>query len=790
MAKRKKPSSKLTVAQLENQASQHLANHRYKDALQSYKQLLKLAPCDKWQQALELCYRERALELSNKGMHKEALVLWENLVKQSRQCFTEDTPLLLNFIACLTQVGRYEKAASLYQDNEKTLHATSSGKLISSHFAAQLLLDNKECEKIFAETTPIRQHCILAKEALEHYSVNNNEAAENTLKQIPFRSSYRDFSQIIKALMIAEQDIEKAKQLLQRIPAESAFTHFASHLLPITFDNKVLLESLPNTPKSSQAVISELTGLPNDIHKVLPKFKRAQENPKSLFNLLLSPLSFISDDIRQQACFSLLSKYPAGHRLYNKHFGPLSSFEINRLIALHREEHNEPEKAYEHWVKCTCTLDETSLSPLEKAALYRHIANIYAKSNGHVGFFMDEEDIITEPYGLQYALQYDPDDKTTYIELIKGSEEAGIQKAYQLWVERAVKHFPKDRNILTIAIKAAQKKKAFKKAAGFAKKLLKQDPTNIEAKQSLVDSHLAHARKLLIKRDVDRALKEINTAAPIEPTNGRQCLLETLFALAAYQKKEILEAKQRISQAERLASNPLTARIILLVEAMRLHLPVESIANVLSGNLKLPVQTHSTIIMDVIKQLTTYHNDGVADLDDVAYLLQTPITNAAKGISNLVEYEIACECFERINDFSGLQTLAKQVLKQNKGEHKESLLFNYYLIRSQYKGSLYDVSAEDFEHLEIILDKAKTVGDQRTAVLVGQFLDKIEQYSGPFGWVPTDDMDDDEDDDFDLPQFDQKSMDALQKLLGSMDAGEVEATLAKIFGHTNLDDKF
>jgi two-component SAPR family response regulator len=51
---------------------------------------------------------------------------------------------------------------------------------------------------------------------------------------------------------------------------------------------------------------------------------------------------------------------------------------------------------------------------------------------------------------------------------------------------------------LTQAVKAATNNKTYKKASQYATKILKIDPLNTFAKQTLFSSYLAHARRIII----------------------------------------------------------------------------------------------------------------------------------------------------------------------------------------------------------------------------------------------------------------------------------------------------
>jgi len=123
MAKqRKKKSSKaVSPAQLENQAYQLLDNQQFKSALPILKQLYKMEAKEAWLDGLVTCYSQRALQLMNKGMYKEAQFLWENLSKLPGQEFTSHPIRLSQYLFSLVKASSYAKAVKLYYDQEKML---------------------------------------------------------------------------------------------------------------------------------------------------------------------------------------------------------------------------------------------------------------------------------------------------------------------------------------------------------------------------------------------------------------------------------------------------------------------------------------------------------------------------------------------------------------------------------------------------------------------------------------------------------------------------------------------
>lgn len=96
---------------------------------------------------------------------------------------------------------------------------------------------------------------------------------------------------------------------------------------------------------------------------------------------------------------------------------------------------------------------------------------------------------------LEESLQLDPDDRDTYLQLAKLRQQEGDDKDYHQWVERAIRQFPDDPQVLLTAVETATARKAYKKAAGFAARVLELDPINSKARNILINSHLAHARK-------------------------------------------------------------------------------------------------------------------------------------------------------------------------------------------------------------------------------------------------------------------------------------------------------
>ena len=86
-------SSNPADANLEDKALSRFKAGQYKEAIELYKTLLKHSDNSEWRQTLAECYLQRARSFADKGMVKEALVLWENYAQnaasphEGRDCY-------------------------------------------------------------------------------------------------------------------------------------------------------------------------------------------------------------------------------------------------------------------------------------------------------------------------------------------------------------------------------------------------------------------------------------------------------------------------------------------------------------------------------------------------------------------------------------------------------------------------------------------------------------------------------------------------------------------------------
>ena len=190
-----------------------LSAQDYKDAIDVYKLLLKREPQPEagWGESLAMAYLERARQLAQKAMYREATVLWENL---PTLCGQAPRPEL--YIDWLLHSGQYAKAMRAY-----THHATAlstAGELETS-LAALALADQKDVLQAIPPNSPLRSHLAVAQDALRAYGQGETEdVVRERLKAISIRSPYRDLRQALAALLKLETDPTGALALIERIP--------------------------------------------------------------------------------------------------------------------------------------------------------------------------------------------------------------------------------------------------------------------------------------------------------------------------------------------------------------------------------------------------------------------------------------------------------------------------------------------------------------------------------------------------------------------------------------------
>lgn len=783
MRKKKKYSHDHSIEKSQIEAANLLATGHYKEAIDAYKRLLKKEQRQEWQKALAQAYSQRAQALANKNMYKEAAVLWEN-----RANLCEDKELFEQYIYWLICAGYHVKAASLFLKSGEHL-SNEAARLLLVRFGALLLAGYQEVAEIFPKDAPLLKQYALVKQALEAYYQGDDKTSENALTQISFRSPYRDFRLILKALLIIDSDPKSANQLLEKVHTDSPYAHFAQLIQIGCQDGKFLLESLDKLTSFEQSFIAGLKGWDKTQLKVISALYIAtkQNSYKALMEVVVANRPFFGDLYARQFCLALLPSYPVGMKFYEKIFGTLSVFEKNRIIALNHEQQGQSLPADRHWRFCINYLRQNLKqedNALKIALILRHLVELADKR----GEMFDDEDV---PNDLAESIYLDPDDKTSYLKLIQWYKHQDAQKNYHKWVDATVKHFPKESDVLLIAMEAATGKKAFKKAVRFAKTLLKVDPINMKARQIARSSHVSHARKLIKAGRYTLARKELEQAAQFEKNKQSSGIVQINQALLELQVEGILKPtlKTRKSRATKqdllsqevntqksksknlkkitkllqegiqFAGGGIVGHFKVIIESRSQNYEPANILSLLPERNKRFLPTRYEIL-ELIKLINVYSEEDITFLLEALEPLTESLEKATKLDFSQEEMLSICQCFKKVEYHGLLKKFAVQALKQ----WPERPAFIFYQIYGKAKGNVWVMPMPDMERLKQAAETAEREGDKRTTMMIMGFLNQMGggMLPPPF-FNPFDYDEDDFDHSDDLDDL-EDSLEALEKM--------------------------
>ena len=704
-----KAQSPLTkLEELEAKALIAFEQRRHKEAIIFYKDLLKQERRPQWEQALAEAYLRRAGQVAAKGMWQEAAILWENHAKLCPQTLPSE-----EYLGWLAQAGQFPKLAQRLADSAPAFEQGPLGRRLPETLAV-LALQNEKLLVAFPLDHPIPKHHRLVKQALRAYAASRDEEAEEALRQIPSRSPYRNVRTLLKALLLMGQDRAAGLELLGRIEVDSACHGLAQQLTrqcqPGGPDLSVTSELAPK----QQTLIGKLNGYGKAQLNLLKDAKKfgPDSNPRQVFNAVLNHRESFGESTCRRVGFSLLVGFPEGMDVFQKAFGKLSAFERHRLFALHEESQQYYAEAANHW---EAAIDELAKQPergrLDGALIFRHIAELAQN--------------IVPPIAidaLEKSLGLDPDDQPTYRLLIRLCEETDADKEAQEWLDKGLKRFPKDVELLTLAMQVASKRKAFKKAAGFAKTLLDIDPINSAARQFLLDAHLGHARKQARAGKDALAAQELQQARALDPRrrNAALCLLDGLLSLRQQDKEH---ARELLAEGWSLAGGGLSAQFQANIEALNLDVTLKALTGALPGLAKTH-QASRAELTSLATVLGQYAGEDKKRLAEAVKPLK-PILKKAFKRPDLTEedYFLLCQSFAKASQFDCLDECATEALRRFPGTASPL----YFQIYADCKGEAKRLSDYGENRLATALDRARHANDHRTAALIEQMFRQLDE---------------------------------------------------------------
>ena len=699
---------------IEKNASAHFSAGRYKEAAELYKYLLKREDNTFHRQQLAQCYLQRAWSMSAKGMPKEACVLWENYAEWAEPPLTgRDAYILWQLSAKDTQ----KAYAGLAQLTAKQLD--EEYPQLAVYLGLMMVSGGAELAAHLAADSALQAHWTLVQEALAAYQNKQIVECEQALQKLPFRSAFRDFRTLLKAQIACGASVERARAQLDRIPEDSPYHALALALLAYMQQGAGFVKTALGLEPALRRNIARAKGLSKPQMDLLEAVYKLQGQPsaKAQFHLVLSQRSLLGIPMAKTFCQGMLAVYPSGTKDYLKYFEAKGSFEAYRLQALLHEQAEDNYDAGDCWWRCIEILEQHRPENDKKIALIlRHMASSASLEEAH--------EMIVD------SLDYDNGDRESYLKILDFYQQTQVNPGkYQTWLETSLQRFPADIDFLARAAKSAADKKAFKKAAGYAAKLLKIDPVNSLAKQLLFANHLAHARRLIKTQKFHLVAKEIQMAEQLmvdKSLRQQAKLLHGFYVWAAEDKPQGLQ--QIVDTVQTLNDDPVNAQFQVMMEAELLELPVASFVRALPASkdhlLSAPQLTR---LMTLIKHYMEQVRD-IKLLRDALDKNKAPIKKSIQQQDFSEELLLAwCQALANIQHFELLKHCAK--LAQAKWQKP---IWMYYSIFADCLGDANNLSMMTVFKLQHAQDEALKSNDQKTAFLISRFLESTRGYQDPF----------------------------------------------------------
>lgn len=733
MKKKQTPIPSTTDNSLEQQALSYLNSGKYKEAIGLYKKLWLDSDNDKWRQQLAYCYLQRALAFAARGMFKEALVLWDS--------YTQHTVLPYetydHYISWVIQANNQDKT-------KLCLEQLSTEQLDKQYPKLAVLLgflsitDHPEFQQYLPQDSVFISHLELVQTALLAYQNNKLGDVNEALKQLPYRSAFRDFRSLLNAFIVKSSSTEQARALLAKISPYSPYSQAASLIFSTTWERSELVQEVLPFNHKQQRIVAEIKGLNKKQFKFIEHLTRHDEclSDKMKFNLAIQFQSLCEPEIVQHFCQALLATYPAGRRDFNKHFAAINKFEENRFKALIFERNQNYCDAEYHWRVCVTLIKEEADNGLRIALILRHIAvNHHPDSEDHVELLIE-------------SLEHDPEDLECYLKILDYYRQTyESAEEYKQWLAKTIKKFPQDISVLTLAIKAATGNKAFKKASQYALKLLKVDPINTFAKQLLFSSYIAHARRLIKGKKYHLVENEIQQAEDLnigKAYNIQAQLMRGVFCFIDQDKPQGLNII--VESLNKLNSDPINAHFQATMEAQLSGLPVATILR------ELPATKECLLSMQALGRLIQQLNEYASE-DDNQVLLYKALEKIKPALKkSVLQRDIdedllltLCQALNDINHFELLRHCAKRGCLIWKKP-----IWEYYKVYSGLNGMPERCSHANVMRLEDRREQAMHDKDHRAMVLIGSFLEYYYQahpertmgfLDGLFGAVEDEELD-------------------------------------------------
>jgi hypothetical protein len=524
------------------------------------------------------------------------------------------------------------------------------------------------------------------------------------------RSAFRALRLILKSLMIAPDDPARARQLLKGIPLESAFASFRLAVEAALPGGLAEPLTMPPPPSKAQQVFAvEVKGLPSSASQSLIQLTKAERSgPGALLSFLASQTRTLPADEVKSACLNLLPQATHRLRLFESTFGLLSEFDRNRVLALAAEAGDDWERAEQCW-----TVAARSIEPavgtergLSAGVIYRHLARL---AHEHPEIEGEGTSDFPEIEYLELSLRADPDHFPAVLRLIGLYRTHGQDRDWHRLAEDAAQRFPEESAVLLQAVDSAIARKAYKKAVGFARKLLALDPINQAARQRMIELHISHARKQIRSKRADLAWKELDEAAAWERPDAPNFLLRINQGLVGLELGQKPDTEARLRQGVELAGGGVAGWLRAALEHALMNASSASAA-LLREELTRAQQAAAPTkewIKSIVSAVSSKEaRESKKDVEGLIFRIRGWLLKGSGLAWSAAEFHPIAEMFGRVNAYDLLGDYAKVAGRRD----PEEAVWRYYQLVARSKG---DPDRLSFAETEELFDMEEAAARRR-----------------------------------------------------------------------------
>jgi tetratricopeptide (TPR) repeat protein len=500
MAKKKKKrgrSKALKPQALERRAKKHMAAGRYRQAVDDYKALSKKEG-DAYLPGLRAAYEGLYRQRLDKGMLTEAGMVLDQLEK-----LAGDTPSAESIRMCLKN-RQFAKAA------EVAVAVLAGGNPIPRQDGAlaadALVVAFEQGPPPSDLPDPVDDHLRRIQTALEAVAEQSYPQALAAIKPIGLQSIFFAWKCLLKGYCAFYcQEDAKAQAAFKMIPAgtvpETAAAPYLALLAhpadgngneikdPDLLEQICTVAGYPETaPALARAEYLWQVGRFRDSHThVLGALES--------FPTLSPGLAQTLTDLYYNACFHMPSE-PAGKyvqhlsRTAQANGNALAQFWASRSIALYQESQGFDEQILAHW-EHFLELESSPYAGLPKvrALVYARLADLFSEeipNDNPFGFFFSRRRRksveLRNPelarFCYEKSLEADPGAKDTQLAQIAFFEKNNDNASVNRHLDRVIKQFPEEKDVLFKAGLRCMQRKALVKAMKYLDRALTLDPTD------------------------------------------------------------------------------------------------------------------------------------------------------------------------------------------------------------------------------------------------------------------------------------------------------------------------